>query len=857
MASIRVGTLNCRGLNSCQKQHQISNFVLQVDVLFLQETNIHSLAAARKIEHIFGCKALWSFSSKKSTGAAILLFNSDFSIDKFHFDIDGRLIFLDTTIDNLKLRFINVYTPVDHKPRIEFLSSLYMYLGTSRKIILGGDWNCVLNTKIDKIGGNSDLGTVGSKEILAICKDFNLVDPFRHFFPNSTAVTWHSCDGKIHCRLDRFYVSKSLIDIISCPSIVPATCAVTDHDLVVFTLSARDPIPLGPGFWKLNNSVLSDSNLRRAFVEFWKKCMTGFILTLESWDSLKEDIKHFFIEYSKKKFNVTRNVVNSLRKKYSALQKLPSASAPDFIDQINSLRDQISGIESQSQKGAFIRSKCNFLDFSEKPSKFFVIRERYRSNKKMIKHLVKDGRDLRDNDSILDAFREFYIDLFKDEGIDDNLMNDFLFGLPVLSPEQAVFCDGPISSQEILSSLGSMQNHKSPGSDGLTKEFYITFFDILSPILVQLYGLIFEEGVLTPSQRLSYISLICKNPDQSEQMKNWRPISLLNYDYKILSKTLTMRLSQVMDFLVHPDQASGVRGRSILDNCHLLRNIYDYVTQKKIPCAWVNLDFLKAFDRISWGYMFNMLRHRGFNSSFISWIHILYNQALAAVLVNNHISHPFGLSRGVRQGCAISPLLFVLCLEPLAAKVRAEESIVGLSIPGQTKSVKQVIFADDFTGVLVTNRSIEIFLRIVKLFCRASGSALNLTKTNGFFLGKWKSRSDHPFGISWPDVVKLLGIKFGASVSMDDVWNPIYIKFSRTLNYWRTRQLTLKQKSVVIMSSACSKLWVVYRLYLPNVQTLYQSISKCNFLVFMAQKMSTNQSKSSVFTFSERRSQCS
>jgi len=809
-SNLKIGTLNCRGLLSYQKQESISKFILHqnLDILFLQETNVKSLSVAKAIEAKFCCKAFWSFATQKCTGSAILVFSSNFKIDHFEFDINGRLVLLDSSYDNLKFRFINIYAhSSDRTERVKFLSTLFPFLGTSRKIILGGDFNCILNSTLDKVGGNPDNGMTGSKECLAFCKDFSLVDSYRYLYPKSVCTTWHS--QNVHARLDRFYISKSLSNNIVNVSVTPTSMTMTDHDLVTFELKLADPVPLGTGYWKINNSILNDRSFVLAFTKFWKQKMDSFELSIENWDILKKEIKTFVVAYCKRKSNVTRNLINSLRKKYSQLQKLSSHDPKNYIDQVNCIREEITQLQEKYQHGAFIRSKCNFLDFSEKPSKYFYMREKDRSEKKIIRNLKLDGKDLSDNDSIINAFRNFYIDLFTKQEIDTDLMNEFLTDLPHLDSNQATFCEGPITSDEILSALQSMQNNKSPGPDGLSKEFYLTFFNLMSPTLVRLYCLIYEKGILTPSQRTSYISLICKDPNNSEQMKNWRPISLLNYDYKIVSKIMATRLGGVIENIVHPDQSSSIKSRSILDNCHLLRNIYDYVTEKQIPCAWINLDFLKAFDQISWQFLFETLHAYGFKSSFINWIKILYNDASSSVLVNNHISEPFKLYRGVRQGCAISPLLFVICLEPLATKVRNEKDITGLPLPGKNQNIKQTIFADDYTGILTTNKGMSAFLFIVKLYCKASGSALNLTKTNGFFLGKWCTRSDHPFGISWPEFVKLLGVKYGPNISMDDVWNPILLKFQKVLNYWKIRHLTLKQKSIVLVSSACSKLWYV------------------------------------------------
>jgi exonuclease III len=817
MSGLLFSSLNCRGLASFAKQRMLSQFCLQFDLdfIFLQEINVSSISLARSIEAYFGAsKAFWSFSSHKCTGCAIFIFSNDVSYSKFEYDLDGRLIFVDVDIRGLMLRLINIYAPSKEADRRAFLQSLYTNFNTSRQLILGGDFNCIMNSKLDKIGGNPMNGFIGTDEVFSLCQDFSLVDCFRTFYPNAVLTTWHS--KSVHSRLDRFYVSKSLLCNVRECSIHPSPSTLSDHDLIVIKLVPENSIQLGRGYWKCNNSIVLDSNFVKAFYNFWGKKMSGFVLTLDSWDVLKSEIKNFIIAFSKRKSKVSNAVLNSLKRRYSLLQKTSFASnnPQDYGDQINIIRDQISLLQNKALFGVMIRSRCDFLNDSEKPSRYHFIKERKRSEKKVIRNLVSEGKTLSDNDSISDAFRNFYSELFSDEAIDLDLMDDFLSDLPQLSSFDADLCDGPIQYEEILLALKGMKCNKSPGSDGLSKEFYLKFFDLFAPLFVSLYSLIFDVGILTKSQRLSYISLLCKDPNNSENMKNWRPISLLNVDYKILSKVLTTRLGNVMASIIHPNQTSGIKGRSIVDNLHLLRNIFDYVSQKDIPCAWINLDFLKAFDRCSHRYLFEAISGYGFNESFQKWVRILYNNVSSSVIVNNHVSEPFAYSRGVRQGCSISPLLFVLCLEPMAIKIRKEESIKGLALPGRPVSVKDVMFADDVTGVVTSGRGMDSFMHIVDRFCFASGFLLNFIKTKGFFLGKWRSRSDHPFGISWPERVKLLGCLFGYTVSGDDIWGPILKKFQKVLNFSKLSGLTLKQKSIIISTFACSKIWYTGSIYI-------------------------------------------
>lgn len=126
-----------------------------------------------------------------------------------------------------------------------------------------------------------------------------------------------------------------------------------------------------------------------------------------------------------------------------------------------------------------------------------------------------------------------------------------------------------------------MDNNKSPGSDGLSKEYYSAFSSLLLDPLVEVINIAFDEGHLSESQKQSYITLICKDPENSTNVKNYRPISLLNYDYKLISKVIINRVKKVLEYIVHPVQTCSVPGRSIFDNLHLMRNIIDYCEQKQ------------------------------------------------------------------------------------------------------------------------------------------------------------------------------------------------------------------------------------------------------------------------------------
>ena len=153
-------------------------------------------------------------------------------------------------------------------------------------------------------------------------------------------------------------------------------------------------------------------------------------------------------------------------------------------------------------------------------------------------------------------------------------------------------------------------------------------------------------------------------------MKCYRPISLLNIDYKIIPKIITIRLGKVLPKIIGIDQTCSVKGRSIFDNLHLLRNVIDYIDQKNLSACFICLDQEKAFDRVSRSYMFDTLTAFGFKERFLRWIKLLYNDISSSVIINNLISDPFPIKRDVGQGCSLAMLLYVICFEPFAHKIR-------------------------------------------------------------------------------------------------------------------------------------------------------------------------------------------
>jgi hypothetical protein len=365
-----------------------------------------------------------------------------------------------------------------------------------------------------------------------------------------------------------------------------------------------------------------------------------------------------------------------------------------------------------------------------------------------------------------------------------------------------------ISLGECTEALEKMKGNKSPGLDGIGIEFYTKFWDILGPKLVDVFNESYNKGILSNTQRKSIITLIFKNGEMKD-IANYRPISVTNIDYKILAMVLVNRLQRVIGTLIGTDQSAYIKGRNMGTN---IRLVYDmlHLSDRNIGGLLMSIDFRKAFDTLEHKFLFKVLHWFGFGESFIKWIHTLYNSPNACVKNNGHQSSYFDITRGIRQGCPISAVLFDLCVEILSIKVRSDNRITGFSFGNQPKKIKVLQYADDTIFFLKNEKEINDVMSIVENYATVSGLNLNRTKCEGYWFGKDKHRQDgcQLHGIKWPNQIKYLGIYLGYDRDLNDKmnWSVKIEKIKKILGAWETRDLSLIGRIQIIKSLAISQL---------------------------------------------------
>ncbi|CAM4553029.1 unnamed protein product [Caretta caretta] len=222
-------------------------------------------------------------------------------------------------------------------------------------------------------------------------------------------------------------------------------------------------------------------------------------------------------------------------------------------------------------------------------------------------------------------------------------------GLPMVTVGDRDRLEIPLTLAEFSEALRHMPTNKSPGMDGLTVESYCVFWDILSPDLVTVWAEPLQSGVLPLSCRRAVLTLLPKKGDLRD-LRNWRPVSLLSTDYKVVAKAISLRLGSLLADVIHPDQTYTGLGRTIFDNLYLVRDLLELGCRDSLLFALLSLDQEKAFNRVDHGYLLSTLRAFGFGPQFVGFLQELYASAECLVRLNWTLTEPVSFRRGIWRG---------------------------------------------------------------------------------------------------------------------------------------------------------------------------------------------------------------
>ena len=824
---------NVRGLGQEFKRRKVFNWLhnSNASIIFLQET--HSTSNDERVwkTEWGGPNVVFAHGESNARGVCILFKNNvTVEIHKSIVDEFGRFIILDATVDSMKMVLCNVYGPNHDNPH--FFITLFEQIDSLEEsnLIIAGDFNSILDPNMDKFGGNPHKNKNSRDALNALKEELELVDIWRTRNPQASEFTFRCMKPeKIFSRLDYFLISASLCDMVEESSIRPGY--LSDHSNVRIKLVTTE-IPRGRGFWKFNCQLLHDSE----YIDIIKNTIKDISAINKGadphlmWETLKVAIRSSTIEFASRKKKSKENIVTALEHRLHRLEQLLQKQHSENIEKsVNEIREELDIHIAEKTRGSMIRSRARWVEEGEHSSKYFFNLEKRNYNTKTMKGLrKKDNTITSDTKEILNELVRFYKHLYSSRFKEDQPSFQVFENLegPKVIEDDRVALNGPIRENEILQALKSCKNNKTPGSDGLPAEFYKVFWQDIKEYLIASYQYSHDIDSLSYSQKQGIITILPKKDKDVLLVKNWRPISLLNVDYKLLAKVIATRIKKVVHYLINGEQTGFINGRYIGENIVKILSILEYCEENEIPAVLIAIDFEKAYDSLEWQaveYAFNFFQ---FGPELIKWIRIFYNGINSSVVNNGYLSDYFQLERGVRQGCPLSPYLYIVVAELLAIMIRSNEDIEGIDIDGTLFKIMQ--FADDTTILsMFTEKSIAAIFQTFDIFEGVTGLKINYDKTELLRIGSLcnthaKLYTQKP--VNWTnDPLLILGVNITQSRKglIEANFPQLLVKIQNISKIWNMRNLTIYGKVLISKSLLISQL--TYKLSMlptPNIEYL-------------------------------------
>ncbi|CAF0977242.1 unnamed protein product [Didymodactylos carnosus] len=606
-----------------------------------------------------------------------------------------------------------------------------MFIPTGKWLLVGGDFNCVPDENRDR-----NLPTaVTSKSsypslVHEFIKPYQLFELYRSKHPHSIVYSYHNHTQNTHSRIDLFLGSKLIRN--STQHISYAPIGLSDHDGITVALN----IPTTASSyrrWICNPKVTSRQSFINQFHAIWNVFLnTADFQSLEWWTDFKTSLIVLLQTEAQQMGKESRHQLWKLQKFYRSLSVNPSDDEMMLMENTNQEIRDILEQKALANLPCIYEKSTTSLGMIAKSTLANV-----RSNKSQIPFLLHPTKGRVTTESeMLDVATSFYQELYSRKPIDNQVWSELFDGLPTISDQEQKSLDKDITIVECYEALKSMPLGKSPGEDGITVDVWKVIFPFIGEHYVKMVNVAMEKGHFQPKFLNAILTLLKKDGAVEGSMKGFRPLSLMNIDYKILSKVLSQRLRKVIATIVHYDQSCSIPERNICDNVHLIRCIIEHYSRNKDPIGIILWDQEKAFDRINHQYLFAVLRIFGFGENFINWVKLLYTNATFRIKINESITKQIRFDCGVRQGCSLSGEIYVIGLEPLLHRIRMNPRIPGIIPPGaqyQTvrrmvfprddvePSIKAIAYADDVNTIAFNTEEEQETINMFNLYNKASG----------------------------------------------------------------------------------------------------------------------------------------
>lgn len=542
MANIKIGTLNVGGIHSPIKRKKILLYLkkLQIDVALLQET--HLLPPEVVKLGTMGWKVIASapFSSK-ARGVVILSRQTlEVNIHSSILDPQGRFAIVDVSIENTRMLLCNLYAPNVYSKQFFLHIITKLYSAGDLPIILGGDFNLVALPRMDRSAHRSR--TVPKVGIPYIARRLHLTDIWRSHHPLERDYTCLSAAHGTLSRIDYMLTSDSLFPRILDSEIEPIS--ISDHALCWIKVART--VDRGPHKqWRFPAHLSQSDTFRKTVVEAWAsytevnaECAASSPLLF--WQASKAVIRGHILSYTAHKHKELNASFNTLQYALTeAYVKFKESPSPTTRDQYHSSKMAFEAILTQMEAKHTFLARARFHRLGNRSGKLLSRLLKGQRPPTIIKGLRDvDGVLMKDGKSMSNVLHKFYDELYSCAQSDEGARAKFWerISLPQMSSAQADSLMSPITAEELRKAIKQLKSEKAPGPDGLSNEFYKILAPQVIDTLVSVFNCLLEGRDLPLYFNSALLKVLHKPGRDPELPASYRPISLLNSDYKIFTK---------------------------------------------------------------------------------------------------------------------------------------------------------------------------------------------------------------------------------------------------------------------------------------------------------------------------------
>ena len=786
--------------------------------MILQET--HSTKEVEKIwESQWGGRILFSHGTSNAKGIAVLLTKElSNKVSQIYLDTEGRLIIFDIDDNDQIITMAAIYAPNEDTPNFFKQIGLKLKERQENKVIIG-DFNLVLDVEKDRKNTHCN-NTKAKEEVENLMDEFCLKEVWREHNGDNIEYSWikrgeYSHANRKASRIDFALVSGGLDQLVK--NVIYISSLQTDHRAIYMVLETA-PFERGVGFWKMNTDLLANQD----FVTEMNREIEYSLGILENnnpcdkWETLKKRIRKQAQRFSRESAAQQKLVIAQLSEKVNEYEaRLPLTEDEDklWINTKNELEEKYSEIA----RGMLFRSKVRWIEEGEKNSKYFFSLEKARYNAKTCYKMLHEGEEITHPQLILNKQKQFYEELYDvDKEVKFTLENGFGIRVPNDIRQQQ---QEQISIEELGVAIKAMKNNKTPGNDGIPVDFYKVFWSKIKEVFYEMVIEVYEKEKLHLTAREGILNLIPKPGKDSRLIKNLRPITLLNTDYKIIEKTIANKMTPALEHIINKDQRGFMKERRISVNIRKMLDIIHEAEKKDLEAVVLSLDFVKCFDKCSFSILHGSLEFFEFGEIIKIWTKILYKDFTVKIQNNGQFSEKIKIKKGVHQGGCCSTVYFLVIAEILALCLRANEKIEGITIQDIKNLLNQ--FADDM-DIFSDNKeeSIKTILEELDRFKMQSGFTLSYEKTTLYRIGSLRFSNASMYNIDevkWSkEDINVLGVTIAHDNLMEKNYTDIVDKVKKTLNAWNNRGLTLLGK-VQVINTLVASLFVYKMMVLPTI----------------------------------------